>query len=122
MIIEPYPAERHPPEGSVAGWGTDAKTLLQAGIENAVGIVAGTDDDSNNLSIIMTARELNPELFLVVRQNQQLNKTLFESAGADVVMQASRVVANRIRGLITIPLQEDFLQLALMQDDSGPAC
>lgn len=117
VIIEPYPAERHPPQGSVAGWGTDVETLLQARIEQAVGIVAGTNDDSNNLSIIMTARALNPDLFLVVRQNQQLNRALFESAGADVVMQASRVVANRIRGLITIPLQEDFLQLAMAQDE-----
>ncbi len=117
VVIEPYPAERHPPEGSVTGGGTDAATLRQARIDKAVGIVAGTDDDSNNLSIIMTARELNPDLFLVVRQNQQLNKALFESAGADVVMQASRVVANRIRGLITIPLLEDFLQLALTQDE-----
>ncbi len=117
VIIEPYPAERQPPKGSVAGWGTDAETLRQARIEEAVGIVAGTDDDSNNLSIIMTARELNPTLFLVVRQNQQLNKALFESAGADVVMQASRVVANRIRGLITIPLLEDFLQLAMTQNE-----
>lgn len=117
MVIEPYPGERHPPDGSVAGWGTDAETLRQARIAEAVGIIAGTDDDSNNLSIIMTARELNPDLFLVVRQNQQLNKPLFESAGADVVMQASRVVANRIRSLITIPLLGDFLQLALRQDE-----
>lgn len=117
VVIEPYSAERQPPDDAVTGWGTDAETLRQARIEEAVGIVAGTDDDSNNLSIIMTARELNPELFLVVRQNQQLNKTLFESAGADVVMQASRVVANRIRGLITIPLLEEFLQLALRQNE-----
>ncbi|MGF1613134.1 MAG: potassium channel family protein [Gammaproteobacteria bacterium] len=117
VVIEPYPAERQPPDGSVAGWGTDADTLRQAGIEQAVGIVAGTDDDSNNLSIIMTARQLNSDLFLVVRQNQQLNQALFESAGANVVMQASRVVANRIRGLITIPLLENFLQRAMAQDE-----
>lgn len=117
VVIEPYPGQRQPPEGSVAGWGTDAETLRQARIEQAVGIVAGTDDDSNNLSIIMTARELNPALFLVVRENQQLNKALFESAGANVVMQASRVVANRIRGLITIPLLEDFFQLAITQGE-----
>nr|MBS0020296.1 potassium channel protein [Gammaproteobacteria bacterium] len=117
VVIDPYPAERQPPEGSVTGWGTDAETQRQARIEEAVGIVVGTDDDSNNLSIIMTARQLNPDLFLVVRQNQQLNQALFESAGADVVMQASRVVANRIRGLITIPLLEDFLQLAMRQDE-----
>ena len=50
----------------IVGSGTEAKTLKEAGIESAVGIVAGTDNDINNLSIVMTAFELNPNIFLVI--------------------------------------------------------
>jgi hypothetical protein len=37
-------------------------------------IVAGTDDDVNNLSIVMTARQLQPDLLVVLRQNLQANQ------------------------------------------------
>ena len=47
-----------------------------------VGLVAGTDDDANNLSIVMTARELNDKLFVIARQNREENQELFASVGA----------------------------------------
>lgn len=116
-VIDASPEFTDPPRGTVFGIGTEACTLREAGIENAVGVVAGTDDDSNNLSIIMTARMLKPGLFVVVRQNLHFNEAIFESARADVVMECSRVVADTIRALLTIPLLEDFLRVALEQDD-----
>jgi len=62
----------------VRGLGTDAATLDQAGVRNAAGIVAGTDDDVTNLSIAVTARELNDGIFTVVRQNLRANHALFD--------------------------------------------
>ena len=38
------------------------------------GIIAGTDNDVNNLSIAVTAHELNPKLFVVARQNHNSNQ------------------------------------------------
>ncbi len=67
-IIDPN-APDDPAIPSVRGLGTEAEPLTAAGIETAVGIVAGTDDDVNNLSIVVTARELNPHLYTIVRQN-----------------------------------------------------
>lgn len=53
-IIEATPEQAGCPD-CIRGSGTDAPSLLEAGIQEAVGIVAGTDDDVNNLSIVMTA-------------------------------------------------------------------
>jgi voltage-gated potassium channel Kch len=64
---------------TVQGTGTEAEPLLKAGITESVGIVAGTDDDITNLSIVVTARELNDNLFTVVRQNLQSSGTLFSA-------------------------------------------
>ncbi len=64
----------------VKGVGTEAVTLEQANIRDAVGLIAGTDNDANNLSIIMTALELNPKLFTVVRQNLAFNAPVFAAA------------------------------------------
>jgi len=117
QVIEPSPDTRHPPDGSVIGWGTEASTLKEGKIESAVGIIAGTHDDSNNLSIIVTAKELNPSLFVIARQNEHINRAIFGASPADIVMEASAVVAQKIRTHIVNPLLEDFISLAMREDE-----
>ena len=101
--------------GCVVGRGTEAPTLHQAGIQDAVGIVAGTNDDANNLSILMTARAMNPRLFLVARQNRRANEAIFQAAGADLVMQRSQIIGHEILAIITNPLLPRFFALARAQ-------
>jgi voltage-gated potassium channel len=101
----------------VPGRGTEAETLSQANIERAVGLVAGTDNDANNLSIIMTARELNSDLFVILRQNRKDNDPVIEAVKADMVMLPSRIIADRIRILLGAPLQHEFVKLVLHQED-----
>lgn len=99
----------------IQGWGTEAITLNKAGIADAVGIIAGTDNDANNLSIIMTAKEMNPDLFVVARNNLEENKRLFDAIKADIVMHPSSIIANKISGLLATPLLYAFLGLASQQ-------
>ncbi len=118
-VIEKRPEQTGEPEGVfVKGRGTEAVTLKEAGIETAVGLVAGTDDDVNNLSIIMTARELNPDLFVIARQNLHESHALFEAVDKEMLMHPSSIVANRIRMLLSTPLLSDFFSLALFNDDA----
>lgn len=114
-VIEADPGLTQPPEGSVIGSGAEAITLKEAEIEQAVGIVAGTDNDTNNLSIIMTARDLNPKLFMVARQNEHQNDPLFRAANLDLLMQRGSVIAHKIFALLTTPLLTEFLELAKQQ-------
>jgi len=111
VIIEADPAKTQPPEGSVIGRGTEAETLQEAGIENAVGVIAGTDHDANNLSIVLTARDLNPELFTVARRTRGYNEQLFDAAWLDVVMQPATIIAREVLALVTTPLLAEFLRL-----------
>lgn len=100
------------PDNGVLGVGTEAVTLRAAGIHRAVAIVAGTNADADNLSIIMTARTLNPDLYLVARLNRRRNEAIFQSAGLDLVMQGSRMIVWRILPLLTQPVLSRFLHLA----------
>lgn len=109
-IIESNHELTSPPAGSIKGRGTEAVTLRNAGIADAVGIVAGTDNDTNNLSIIYTAREENKDLFLVARQNHSSNDKLFKNIPLDLVMQRSDIIAHEILSVILAPLLTDFLQ------------
>jgi len=103
---------------AVRGRGTEAEPLLAAGVDLAAGIVAGTDDDVNNLSIAVTARALNARLFTIVRQNLQANRALFEAYAADITMVSSEIVANECLARLKTPALGRFLELARGKGDA----
>lgn len=117
----------------ITGTGTDAKTLTEAGIQDAAGIIAAANNDSNNLSIIMTARQLNSQVFVVGRQNFENNKLLYSKINehyhiarqdnceelnttAHLDIQPSRIIARRIRSILIAPLLIEFILLALKEN------
>jgi voltage-gated potassium channel len=104
-------------EDIISATGVDEKSLNKAGIDTAVGIIAGGSDDSNNLSTIMTARQMNPNIFVVARQNLRDNSELFKKVKADLVMQPREITARMIRILFLNPMLCDFLKMANKQDD-----
>ncbi len=105
------------PHNAVIGDATTAAVLNSAGIQDANVIIAGTDDDSNNLSILVTARKINPTLFAIIRQNENANRDLFKHSDAAIVMEPSDVITKKIRTLLTSSMTEDFLRLARAQED-----
>jgi Trk K+ transport system NAD-binding subunit len=119
VVVEEKPEQTGQPESNfVPGRGTEAHTLTEARIEDAAGLVAGTDNDANNLSIVMTARELNDKLFVVVRQNQHDNRDIIGAVDAEMVMHPSAIIADKIRVLLATPMLYEFMSLALYKDDS----
>ncbi|MGI1671588.1 MAG: NAD-binding protein [Neptuniibacter sp.] len=101
----------------VTGVGTEAVTLSEAGVMDAVGIVAGTPNDADNLSIIMTAREMNPKILTVVRQNIHANKLVYRNSRADFIMEPGRIIANRILAHVKSPLVPVFIEDMLQKHD-----
>jgi Trk K+ transport system NAD-binding subunit len=110
-IVDPDPpfAEEH---RFIRGYGTEPGTLEEAGVRDAVGIVAGTDDDIGNLSIAMMARALKPGIFVVVRQNLQANRALFEAFRAEITMVSAEIIADACVALISTPLLARWLEEA----------
>jgi len=115
-LIDPN-AEAAPGFRVIVGSGIEESALRAVGVPEAEGLVAGTDDDINNLSIAAAARRLNPGLFIVVRQNQQARHELFEAFDADLTVVPSEIVAHACLALLTTPLLPSFLRLAEKQDD-----
>lgn len=92
------------PEGTVVGRGTQAETLQSAGIEDAVGILATTRDDVDNLSILITARDLNRDLFCSAVANRWSSGALFDAAEPEYVAQPGELIAGTILSHIRSPL------------------
>lgn len=118
-VIEPLADRDEAAESLIAGKATQAN-LRRAGVMEAAGIVAGTDIDSDNLSILLNARALNPDVFVIVRQNHHDNQVVFQAAEADFIMQPSLVSARRILFLLVAPLLKSFVE-ALRERAEDPA-
>ena len=101
----------------IRGDGTDAGQLRAAGIEDATGFVAGTDNDITNLSLISAARRRNPGIFVVARQNNPANEALFDAMQVDMHVVPTDVVAREALALIGTPLLWQFLQAVPQQSD-----
>lgn len=101
----------------IMGDGTGADALREAGVRQAVGIIAGTSSDVDNLSIAVTARELNPDLFVILRQNQFSNHALFDAFESDVNMVPSEIVAHECLAVLTTPLLVPFLDEMRRHDE-----
>jgi voltage-gated potassium channel len=117
-IVDVHPERLPAYENAVLGRGTEAHELEAAGVADAEGIIAATGDDMDNLSIIMTARQLNPRLFTIARQDRRQHNQLFDSSKTDLVARRSLIVARRILSVVTTPLLASFIQHLIRTDES----
>ena len=65
----------------------------------------------------MTSRELNPDLFMVARQNSRHNDAVFQAANLDLIMQRGSIIGHKIFALIQSPMLDTFLRAAREQDN-----
>jgi len=108
-IIEP--AELGAPEpGVIVGDASEPAVLARADLPSAVGLVAGTDNDTTNLSMLASARRLNPQLFMVARQNQPTSAALFEAMRLDALLVPTEVVAHEVYAQLSTPMLWRFIQ------------
>ena len=108
-IIEP--AEQGDPQpGVVVGDASEPEVLAGAGLASAVGLVAGTDNDTTNLSMLATARRLNPHLFLAARQNLPTSAALFKAMRVDALLVPTEVVAHEVYAQLSTPMLWRFIQ------------
>jgi Trk K+ transport system NAD-binding subunit len=112
-VIEPSPAtgpddEVH--DDLVVADASEPSVMGRIGVEDAVGFVAGTDNDTTNLSLIAAARRRNPGLYVAARQNQPANAPLFAAMELDLVLVPSEVIAHEVYAQLSTPLLWRFLQ------------
>nr|WP_291933757.1 potassium channel family protein [Accumulibacter sp.] len=91
------------------GDASDDDLLEAADIEDARGLFAVTGDDSRNLMIIITARQLNPNLRIVARAQELRNVEKMTKAGADTVISPDFTGGIRLASAMVRPHVVGFL-------------
>ncbi len=101
----------------VEGDGSDDKILRAAGIERAKGLITVAPSDEDNVFITLSARALNPSLYIVARSILEENENKLRMAGANRVMSPYVLGGRRMAAAVLRPNVLDFLELAIHTED-----
>lgn len=118
VVIDSNPEklQRYSSEGwlTILGDATHAKTLSEARIEHARGLVAATTTDATNIYVILTARGLNPKLKIVARASEEGAEKHLLSVGANSVVSPYNFAGYRIAQTFLRPNVVDFFDTAML--------
>jgi voltage-gated potassium channel len=96
----------------ICGDASDEEILLKAGIANARGLVSVLATDTDNVFLVLTARQLAPDLNIMVRASRESAKKKLMAAGATSVESPYEMGARRMAQKILRPTVTSFLDLA----------
>lgn len=93
----------------VQGNAQEERVLKEAGIEKARGLVCALSKDQDNVFSTLIARELNENIFILVRTNERQNTRKIYRAGADKVISPYEIGADRMANVILRPHVDQFI-------------
>jgi voltage-gated potassium channel len=103
----------------VEGDATRDDILRQAGTDRARGLITTMDSDANNVYVTLSARAMNPGLFIVARANAEGSDAKLRQAGADRVVSPYTRAGRQIAELATRPRVADFIDFAMSHGQVG---
>lgn len=98
------------------GDAADDDVLLRANLEHAKGVFAITGDDSRNLMISLTTKQLAPQVRVVARCNDIRNTEKMRKAGADAIVSPNFTGGMRIASAMIRPHVVSFLDEMLRSE------
>ena len=108
----------HPEQLYRQGDATDNDILLAVGVMQACGIFAVATDDSQNLVISLSAKQLNPNLRVVARCHDMKNAEKTRRAGADEIVSPDFTGGLRIVSAMVRPNVVSFLDEMIRSDEN----
>jgi voltage-gated potassium channel len=95
---------------------TSEEALITAGIMNAKGLVTAVTSDADNVFIILTAKGLRPDLFVLSRSSDIKNEGKLIRAGASRVVSPYLIGGKRMAQMLIKPTVTDFIDIAMMNN------
>lgn len=96
----------------IQGDGTDEEVLKRAGIERAKGLITVMANDADNVYAILTARDLNPSMYVISRAGENASITKLYKAGANRVISPYIIGGEKIAQSVLKPNVIDFMEFA----------
>jgi voltage-gated potassium channel len=102
----------------LAGEATIEENMQKAGIGRASNLIAALGTDADNVLLVLLAKGLNPNLYVVARASQNASKKPLDTAGADVVVSPFDVGARRMAHAVLRPNVIRLLEFAFADEDT----
>jgi voltage-gated potassium channel len=93
----------------IEGDATEDEDLARAGIDRALGLVAASDSDADNLYIALSARAVRPDIQIVARASDESAEKKLKLAGADRVVLPYATAGRTMANLVLKPQVTAFL-------------
>jgi voltage-gated potassium channel len=94
---------------AVAADSTRDETLRQVGIDRARGLVAALATDADNLFVLLSAKGLNPKIYVAARAAEEGAEAKMRRAGADAVFAPYSITGHRLAQSLLRPHVVQFL-------------
>ncbi len=101
----------------VEGDANDDEVLLAAGINKAQYLIAALPDDAANLFVVLSARQLNRDLFIISRASLFTSQKKLRLAGADKVIMPDKIGGDHMASLVVMPDLITFMDKLSMEGD-----
>ncbi len=101
----------------ILGDATEEECLLKAGIRSAKGLATALDSEADNVYITITARGLNPKLYILARAGRIGSEKKLVHAGADVVVSPHQIGGFRMAQALLRPTVTEFFDFTLADPD-----
>jgi voltage-gated potassium channel len=95
----------------VKGDATKDETLEKAGIKNAASLISALPSDSDNLYVVLSARQIKKDLIIVSRASDDSSDKKLKIAGADNVIMPDKLGGDHMASLLVTPDVVEFVDM-----------
>ena len=95
------------------------ENLIKAGLSSAKALICCLPKDADNLYVVLSARELKKNLFIVSRASNQSTVSKLKIAGAQNVIMPDAIGGSHMASLISNPDVMEFLDIIRVQGYNG---
>ena len=99
----------------VDGDAADEEVLKLAHLESARALITTLPQDADNLFVVLSAKELNPEIKIIARASLDNSDVKLKRAGATNVIMPDKIGGQRMAKLVAQPDVVEFIDLMLLQ-------
>lgn len=100
----------------IEGNATDDEVLKKAGIDTASSIITTLPADPDNVYVVLSSKELNPNITIISRASNEESVSKLKSAGARYVIMPEKIGGTHMATLVTEPDIMEFLALLTGQN------
>jgi len=105
-VVNKFQSESMP---FIQGNANEDEVLIEAGVFRASTLISALPDDSDNLFVVLSARQMNASMKIISRASEETTYQKLKFAGADNVIMPDKIGGDHMASLVVVPDLVEFL-------------